>query len=219
VIVEQLPTRRAVLVGGAALACVAGASPPDDTALFTVLDAVGPFTADAFHPGRALAAAKALLALAPSDRALALRRYVAARPAPPEGLFAVVRMLVEVPPPSQPATPFPGVLQPGFLRPPALGAPLPTQPADLPAYPRWPLVVVDDVPLVVVQGYMLGGSPEPLSMHLDGLAGATWRTAPLAPTSAGSVRMTLIHWGAWSHDLPLSAQLEEQLRRYESGAR
>ncbi len=175
--------RRSLLVGAAAV-CVAGALPdPGDAEVFAVLDAVGPLLADEFHPGRALAAATLLVARPPEERVALLRRYLAVRPDPPEGLFAVVRMLVEVPAPTHAATEFPGVLQPGWLRPPALGGPVPAPPADLRQHPRWPVLVAADVPLVVVRGYVLGGSPEPLSMHLDGLAGATWRTTPLRPGS------------------------------------
>lgn len=209
-------TRRAVLLGGAGLV-LAGAGVPDpDGPLFAALDAVGDLAADRFHPGRALAAATALLALPPAERVAALRRYLSARPDPPEGLFAVVRLLVEIPPLTAAKTEFPGVLQPGYLRPPALGASLPAEPADLRQVPRWPVIDLHDVPLVVVSGYQLGGQAEPLSMHLDGLQGATWRTA-LRPGPAGAVRMDLIHWGAWASDAAISAALEGQLRRYEGG--
>lgn len=209
-------TRRAVLVGTAA--CALGASSADpDGALFATLDAVGPFLGNVFHPGRAIAAIQALLALPPVPRQAALRRYLAVRPNPPEGLFAVLRALVEPPAVTQAPEPFPGVLQPGFLRPPALGAPHPEQPTDLAGVPHWPVVMLDDVPLVAVSGYSLAGEAEPLSMHLDGLAHARWRTTPLVPGSAGSVRYQLIHWGRWSADPATTALFESQLTRLEKG--
>jgi hypothetical protein len=186
-----------------------------DHALFAVLDAVGPLLAGEFHPGKALRAMQALMQLAPQARVDALRRYLAARPEPPEGLFAVVRALVEVPPRTAQAEAWPGVLQPGYLRPPALGAPHPAQPADLEQIPHWPLVLLADVPLVEVSGYTLGGHPEPLSMHLDGLARATWRTKPLEPVSAGEIRYHLLHWGRWMGQPETMAHFETQLQRLE----
>jgi hypothetical protein len=186
-----------------------------DEALFAALDAVGPLLAEEFHPGRAIAAMAALLQLAPAARLAALRRYLVARPEPPGGLFAVLRALVEVPARTAQAEPWPGVLQPGYLRPPALGAPHPPQPQDLPQVPHWPVILLSDVPLVEVRGYSLGGQPEPLSMHLDGLARATWRTTPLKPASAGEIRYLLQHWGRWAGQPETLALFEGQLQRLE----
>ncbi len=112
----------------------------------------------------------------------------------------MVRALFEVPPPG---TKLPGkrddlttVLRPGYLRPPALGAPYPKAPKDPKAAPRYPLVLLGDVPLVVVQGYALGGHPESLKMHLDALAReGKWRVRPLNPKTAGEVRYLFQHWG------------------------
>ena len=221
-----MPTRRLLLAGTLAIAATSSASSgpvsraaawPADLRLFAILDAVGRIEADEFHPARALDAMQALMALAPEPRVEALRRYCAARTEVPSGMFAVVRALIEVPGRDQPETPFPGVLQPGFLRPPALGGPVPREPDDLEQVPHWPVILLDDVPLVEVAGYRLGGVPEPLSMHLEGLAGATWRTKPLAPGSAGSLRYLLIHWGRWTADADASARFEAQIRRYEHG--
>jgi hypothetical protein len=75
--------------------------------------------------------------------------------------------------------------------------------------------LVDDVPLVAVSGYALGGSPEPLSMHLDGLSRAAWRATAYQPGSAGSVRYLLLHWGRFAADPVTSALFEGQLTRYE----
>ena len=207
-----MTTRRSLLVGAGAL-CLAGAAPDP---LFGVLDAVGPLVSSAFDPKAALAAVRALLVLSPEPRVAALRSYLAVRPYPPEGMFAVLRMLVEVPPLTAPTTEFPGVLQPGYLRPPALGAPVPAPSADPRVYPRWPLVVILDVPLVPVGGYQLGGSPEPFSMHLDGLAGATWRTAPLGCGTPAAVREALGRSGAWAEDPGTRAALDQQVRRLEA---
>ena len=207
------PTRRAVLAGGLGLAATAAAAPlpSADDPLFEVLDAVGPMLADAFDPRRALAAMQALMALEPEARVAALQRYVRARTAVPDGMFAVVRALIEIPPADAPMDGWPGVLQPGVLRPPALGAPSPPQPRDLTRVPRWPVILVADVPLTLVRGYLLGGLPEPLSMHLDGLAGATWRTRPLQPGGLGVVRVQLMQ--RFSGDSDALQLLEGQLGR------
>lgn len=218
-------SRRGVLAGGLGLAATAHATPtpsPDaaalaDAALFATLDATGPLEGGMFNPARALDSMAALLTLAPGARVAALERYLAIRGQPPEGLFAVIRALVQIPDPGAPVPPFPGVLHPGSLRPPALGAPVPAQPDDLHQVPRWPVVLLEDVPLVLVQGYMLGGQPEPLSMHLAGLEGATWRTEPLAPGSAGQLRYLLEHWGRWADDRQRRAMLEGQLQRLAAG--
>ena len=211
-------SRRTILAGGLAVAATAHATGVDSPSsqLYRHLDAVGPLAGGAFHPGRALTAMQALMAIPAGERMELLRRYAATRIEVPDGVFAVVRSLVEVPPASAVATDWPGVLQPGHLRPPALGAPTPPQPDDLAAVPRWPIVLLQDVPLVVVSGYALGGQPESLSMHLDGLTDATWRTKPLAPGTAGQLRYHLMHWGRWSADAAVSAMLEGQLERYES---
>ena len=192
-----MPTRRTLLTGLAALplAGIARAVPTDP--LFATLDAVGPLEASTFHPGRALDAMRALMA-APDGIEAALRRYLAVRTAPPSGLFVVARCLVEVPAGEH-------------LRPPALGAPYPEPPAPL---PRFPAVLLEDVPLSVVFGYQLGGLPEPLSSHLDSLKGATWRTRPLTP-SPGAVRALLPHWGLWPRGTPIADALEAQLLRLD----
>ncbi len=213
------PTRRGVLAGGLGLATTAHAASIGhaDAALFETLDATGPLLAGAFHPARVLDSMRALIALSPTERIAALRRYLAVRVDPPRGLFAVLRGMVQVPSRELPRAPFPGVLSPGFLRPPGLGASSPPQPDDLQRVPRWPLILLGDVPLSLVRGYVLGGLPEPLWMHLDGLEGAIWRTQPLAPISADEVRHQLTHWGRWSDNAASAWLLEAQLDRLEGG--
>ena len=126
----------------------------------------------------------------------------------------MVRALVMVPAADGPASPWPGVAQPGYLRPPALGAAVPAPPGDLRTTPRFPVILLDDVPLVLVGGYRLGGLPEPLAMHLDGLAGAAWRTDRLVPGHADSVRSLLTHWGGTNDDPHQLARIEGQIDRY-----
>jgi hypothetical protein len=105
----------------------------------------------------------------------------------------------------------------GCLRPPRLGAPSPAAPADLRAL-RFPFFVLGDVPLSLVSGYALGGTPEPLGMHLDELAAAptTWLAAPLAPQGAGEVRYLFMHHGAWGSQSDVGQLVERQLARLAS---
>lgn len=71
-----------------------------------------------------------------------------------QGVFLVLRALFDVPAP------------PGYQRGMMVGAPSPPPPADLRSLPRFPLVIVDEVPLLLVTGYMLAGQPEPPEWHL-----------------------------------------------------
>ncbi len=197
-------TRRSVVAGLTALpfAPALAADP-----LFATLDAVGPLSAELFSPLRALDALLALHALGADGAPAALRQYVASRTEPPEGLFVVVRCLLAVPPVDAASAEWPGAIQPGHLRPPALGAPYPIPPDDPTAVPRFPALLVGDVPLSMVSGYTLGGLPEPLSMHLDALAEASWRAEPLRPRPVAEVRALLARW----KDTPQGALLEAQL--------
>jgi hypothetical protein len=66
-----------------------------------------------------------------------------------------------------------------------VGAPDLTPPADPLVLPAFPLVIVDEVPLLLVGGYMLGGMPEAPSAHLAWYrANGVLRRGPLRPTPA-----------------------------------
>lgn len=69
------------------------------------------------------------------------------------GLFWVLRVLFEVP------------LEEGFP-PVRIGQPSIPTPADPEKLPRFPIVILRDVPFVVVRGYFLGGVPEPVEAHV-----------------------------------------------------
>lgn len=87
-----------------------------------------------------------------------------------EGTFLVMRTLFEVPD------------DPGHLPPMFVGAPAPAAPADPRALPRFPLVIVEDVPFRVVYGYMLAGHPEQPEQHLEWFRrNGVIRERPLAP--------------------------------------
>jgi len=72
-----------------------------------------------------------------------------------EGVFLLLRALFEVPDP------------PGHMPPMMVGAPSPAAPSDPKALPRFPLLIRDDIPFLLVTGYALGGAPEPPERHLE----------------------------------------------------
>src|SRR5262245_13157803 len=95
---------------------------------------------DDYDPGVVISAVNALL---PLGKNAALSEVAALEPEPPaSGLFWVLRVLFEVPDP------------PGFP-PVILGTPAIPPPSDPASLPRYPIVVVRDVPLLIAGGYVL----------------------------------------------------------------
>lgn len=87
-----------------------------------------------------------------------------------DGLFVVVRCLFNVPDP------------PGYFPMMGVGAPSPEAPKDLRRSPRFPVVLYRDIPFSGINGYSLGGTPEPLAAHLEPYrAWGTVRAQPLRP--------------------------------------
>jgi hypothetical protein len=159
--------------------------------ILRMLAETSPLEGGDFRPLHTIAAVNALQPLGKQVGVAVLREYMAvsfnSRWAEDDGLFAVMRVLFEVPPAdrraeTRRAEDWPRVVYPGYFRPPALGGPS-WSPNDLMKFPLFPLMVVDDVPLVLVGGYMLGGMPESPGEHLDELErNANWRQRPLRPT-------------------------------------
>lgn len=130
-----------------------------------------------YHPGTVIEAVNALVPLG-KDRALvAIEAFLAKQDLandPHQGLFLVLRVLFE-------ADPHPLLV---------LGGSRPAPPSSPSSLPRFPIVIVDDVPLMLVAGYTLRGLPEPVTSHVEYYRKhGTLRAAPLAP-SAGPDRMT-----------------------------
>ena len=87
-----------------------------------------------------------------------------------DGLFVVVRCLFEIP------------KQPGYFPPMLVGAPSPEPPKDPRRSPRFPVVLYRDIPFSRINGYRLGGFPEPLEWHLKPYReSGTIRAHPLHP--------------------------------------
>ena len=72
-----------------------------------------------------------------------------------EGVFLVLRVLFDVPP------------DPGYMPMMFCGRPSPEGPHDSKQLPRFPILLIDDVPLLLVHGYSLGGSPEQPESHVE----------------------------------------------------
>jgi hypothetical protein len=109
---------------------------------------------------------------------LVLRCLFEGEPLPPNGLATGKGFSDMVPRPSP--TP-----QPAFWPPLNAGASSPPEPADPTLVPRFPLVLIDDIPLVLVSGYLSAGcvSPDPFYVHVAYFR--EWgrlRTRPLRPS-------------------------------------
>src|SRR5205823_2534503 len=89
-----------------------------------------------------------------------------------EGTFLVMRTLFD--PPADIGV-FPHMM---------VGAPDVPFPKDDKDAPRFPIVIVDDIPFDIADGYELDGEAEPPESHLEWMkAHATIRAHPLVPTS------------------------------------
>ncbi|HXY34853.1 MAG TPA: hypothetical protein VEI07_11540 [Planctomycetaceae bacterium] len=100
-----------------------------------------------------------------------------------EGLFLVLRTLFEVP--SVP-TVFPYNIQakPGYMPPICVGAGSPSEPSDNKLLPRFPIAIEGDIPFFLVEGYNLGGVPEPPESHVAYFRKfGTLRARPLSPAA------------------------------------
>lgn len=142
--------------------------------LLRVLDAVPSYNAT-HDPLRVIQAVNALQPLGKDTALAVLDEYlrVSSWLDDPgrEGVFLVARVLFDAPV--------------GEALPPMrVGAPHP-EPADMTAVPRFPLVIVDDIPLALVRGYSLGGQAEAPEVHLRWCRDrGVLRGAPLRPPDA-----------------------------------
>jgi hypothetical protein len=94
---------------------------------------------------------------------------------PQEGLFLVLRVLFEVP------------AEPGYHPPLALGGTSPPPPPDPRALPLFPLMLVEDVPILMVSGFTLAGDAPPVSLHVRHFREhGTIRSRPLNPSKSTS---------------------------------
>lgn len=152
----------------------------------TALDAAAAMTIDEYDPGLVVDAVNALqlldqdAALARVDELIAQRRQDASN----EGLFWVLRVLFDVP--DEPGHP-----------PVQIGKPTVPPPSRSALLPRFPIVLANDIPLLGLRGFFLGGLAEPVEVHAGYYrAHGTIRAAPLSPSPEGALEEFLRQWKA-----------------------
>jgi len=122
-----------------------------------------------YHPGHVIDAVNALLPLGKDGALAGLEAFLEGRDLtadPHQGLFLVLRVLFD-------ADPHPPV---------RLGGSWPPQPPSPAALPRFPIMITDDVPLMLVASYTLRGLPEPVTAHIEYYRRhGTPRPEPLTP--------------------------------------
>jgi hypothetical protein len=122
-----------------------------------------------YDPTPVIAAVNALLPLGKAGALDAMDAFLARQDLaadPHRGLFLVLRVAFE-------AEPHPPL---------QLGGSQPAPPPSASALPRFPIMLVSDVPIMLVANYTLRGLAEPVSAHVAYYrANGTLRSAPLAP--------------------------------------
>jgi hypothetical protein len=114
-----------------------------------------PLAADRFDPRRLILAVNTLQPLGKDKALAALSEYLRVsgdtylQENSPQRVFLILRALFDVP------------TDPGHMPPMRVGAPHPSTPKDPKQIPRFPLAIVDDVPVMLVYGYSLGGAAAP----------------------------------------------------------
>jgi hypothetical protein len=185
-----------------------GVAEPELRRLLETLDAVPSYDATGFDPLRLIRAVNALQPLG-KDKALAvISEYlrVSSWLDDPgrEGVFLVLRALFDVPA--------------GKMPPMMVGGPSPAPPKDPTALPLYPIAIVDDVPLKIVGGYMLGGDPEPPEADVAAFRKVgTMRARPLAPTPAALDAIDAFVAGPLAKAMPVDDSLRIML--FDQGLR
>lgn len=194
--------RRALPLVLALLLAACGAEPSSDASRdMSAVELAGSMGYGNFRPGLLIDAAEELRPLG-KDGALERIEAQARARADDVGLFWLLRVLFDPPPGER----LPDV---------RLGRPTIDPPADPHALPRFPIVVVDDVPLLAIRGYALAGKAEPLSAHIDWYREhGRLRDAPLRPSGdADAVRDHFAE--AWRAAYGSDDRLEEALQTIE----
>ncbi|HEX3762702.1 MAG TPA: hypothetical protein VHW23_28600 [Kofleriaceae bacterium] len=122
----------------------------------------------AYDPTAVIEAVNALIPLGKTGALAALDRFIAGCDLtrdPHQGLFLVMRVLFD-------AAPHPAL---------RLGGSRLKPPDPAPVIPRFPILMVEDVPLMLVDAYELAGLPDQLSTHLDYYRQHGELIAPLRP--------------------------------------
>lgn len=164
----SLATLGQICLEGGKVSCVHGARLPapvirqwteaEMRGLLQVIDGLPPLEAARYLPGKVIEVVNTLQPMA-KDKALdVIDEYLRIVPGHDverrQRVASVLRILFEVPP------------RPATMQPLAFGEAEPAEPEDLLALPRFPLVLIDDVPLLVITGYSLAGEGEDIEVHV-----------------------------------------------------
>jgi hypothetical protein len=168
----SLPTLGSVYIGnGKAVYTLGGEGDPPPEGMFaepelrSLLRTVdemnqdNEFSSDNFDPRACIGVVNTLLPLGKTKALAVLSEYVRLIDSQPSGdaylhggdvIYWIDRVLFQVPE------------DPGYLPLPQIGGPVPDRPTDARAIPAFPLIIVDDVPLMLPVDFMLGGRvPQP----------------------------------------------------------
>lgn len=121
----------------------------------SLIDQVSSMSFEDYNPSYVIQAVNTLQPLGKEKALERLDSYLKSRYKGKDtyGLFWVLRVLFEVP------------AEHGFP-PVSLGTPNIPPPADPEKLPRFPIVMLRDIPFLVVRGYILRGLPEPVEVHV-----------------------------------------------------
>lgn len=200
-----------VMAGAAAFAAERqdGGTAPEGTVI-RLLDRASTVGFEDYHPAYVIEAVNALQPLG-KDRALAqIDSYLEGRDQSsyPDGLFWVLRVLFDVP--AEQGFPTAYIGRPSI--------PPPAEPGKL---PRFPVVMVRDIPFLAVRGYILQGFPQPVEEHVAYFRDhGVLRERPLAPPASmdGIAEAFMQRWTAAYGDAFAAealATIEEQIARLE----
>jgi hypothetical protein len=129
-------------------------------ALLNILDRVPSYNAwEYFDPRRVIHAVNSLQPLGKEGALAVIREYLRVtyrlhRDDGPNGVFLVLRTLFEVP------------KDPGYLPRMKVGY-TKQEPKDPTIFPRFPLALIEDIPILLAEGYSLVGAEEPVEKHLS----------------------------------------------------
>jgi hypothetical protein len=127
-----------------------------------------------YRPHDVIDAVNTLIPLGAEGALDAVESYISERDIatePQEELLLVLRVLFQVPD------------DPGYQPPLRLGGTSPPPPPALHSLPLFPLVLIDDIPLLIIPGFILAGDSESLSVQLRYYrSSGRVRARPLAPS-------------------------------------
>lgn len=124
--------------------------------IISLLDQISTMSVENYDPTTIIKTVNALQSLGKEKALLQVSNYVkqADKNQIHYALFWVLRILFDLPKQLD----FPTVV---------IGKPDIPPPDEMRKLPRYPIIIIDDVPLLVVRGYFLSGLPEPVDNHIE----------------------------------------------------